>query len=239
MLTMKKILWAMAVLFVLTLTSGSGSWAAAQDPTTLPEVAEEPVIVSPPTFDLRTIRSTVTKDTDAIVEYTIVNDIANVGVSIIGGVTFDLPLDTAMRGSKNVTSGGSGLVSAPFINNPIKPGEARVFEITIQAFTEGSKTISAELTYWAENGEPNGPGAGSRTERFNVEVVDPSSTSTPLPLIEEPTSTPPPLIEEPTSTPVPPPPPPADDDWWTQPWVIFIGGLLFIIVLGFIVRILI
>ena len=136
-----------------------------------------------PTIDLRAVVLEITTDSDAQFEIVVANPTLNEDVSLAGEVVFRVAPGITIYSSLLGGSGGSGVVQAPFDNQPIEPGNSLVFTFFARSQTVGNTSVFASITYWPEG---NMGAAQSVNRQFPVTVSAPSkSTDLPIQVREE------------------------------------------------------
>jgi hypothetical protein len=123
-----------------------------------------------PALDLRTVRSEAIKDQDAQGELVISNPVVNDRVGLVGEVLFRVPPDVLIYSTILGGSGGTGVVQAPFVNDPIPPGTARTITIFARGVKRGDFAITAVVTYWPQG---NIDARKSQNLTFSFKVVEP------------------------------------------------------------------
>ena len=194
-----------------------------------------------PTFDLRTVNTVVKRDQDAQFELFIGNPTINGDVGLAGEILFRVPPGLTIFSTIQGGSGSTGVIQAPFANNPIRPGNTHVLSVFARSETVGTYNIFAVVTYWPQNSPDL---AKSQNLNFRVQVTEASELVEPPSAVTEPTPTPGPIEPPPapTATPrpveiqvatvtPPPPPPPPDGGLSTMMMILIFLGVVIVLAL--------
>ena len=124
-----------------------------------------------PTIDLRAVVLEITTDSDAQFEIVVANPTLNGDVSLAGEIVFRVPPGITIYSSLLGGTGGTGIVQAPFVHQPIQPGKSLVFTFFARSQTVGNMPVFGSITYWPDG---NMEAAQSVNRQFPVTVSEPS-----------------------------------------------------------------
>ena len=124
-----------------------------------------------PTIDLRAVLLEVTTDSDARFEIVVGNPTLNGDVSLAGEIVFRVPPGITIYSSLLGGTGGTGLIQAPFVHQPILPGNSKVFTFFARSQIVGDMPVFGSISYWPGG---NMEAARSVNRQFPVTVSEPS-----------------------------------------------------------------
>ena len=160
---MRRTLIMLGLLVGTLLISGTGI-ASAQTP-------DQNDFRQDPTIDFRSVVLDITTDTDAQFEIVIANPTLNDDKILSGELIFRVPPGVTIYSSLLGGTGGTGIIQAPFTQDPIAPGGTKVFTFFARSTEVGNVAVFSSVSYWPQDHMEL---AQSVNRQFPITVREPS-----------------------------------------------------------------